>query len=119
VTERGRIYLYKRRIIQLVKTIVQDLVQGNLENLVTDGRSGELTKEQLMESILHYGGNFTSPPIETYEKMDIYEVEQGKNFTVDYDLWVDGKKSDLTLQCDVDLQDWDKPRIVITNIHVL
>ena len=58
------------------------------------------------------------PPDEDYKNINIIEVEDEPEYFIEYELWVDGEKSDLTLSCTVQFIE-DEVRIMIENIHVL
>ena len=74
--------------------------------------------EELKELVEEYGGKLTIPPDEDYKNINIIEVEDEPEYFIEYELWVDGEKSDLTLGCTVQFTE-DEVRITIENIHVL
>jgi hypothetical protein len=106
------------RIIRNLKPLVQDLVNDKLLLIQKTDRSGPYTAEELKELIEEYGGELTSPPQDDYTNINIIEIADDPEYVVEYDLWVDGEKSDLTLSCSVRLFE-RMEKISINNIHVL
>ena len=106
------------KIIPLLKLLVENLVEGEYQLIQLTARSGPYTSEDLKELVEDYGGRLTIPPDEDYKNINIIEVEYETEYFIEYELWVDGEKSDLTLSCTVQFIE-DDVRIMIENIHVL
>ena len=106
------------KIIHILKPLVENLVEGEYQLIQLTGRSGPYTSEELKELVEEYGGKLTIPPDEDYKNINIIEVEDEPEYFIEYELWVDGEKSDLTLGCTVQFTE-DEVRIMIENIHVL
>jgi hypothetical protein len=68
-------------------------------------------------------GIVTTPPKEEFMTLDIIEVNKpvkaGKEFSLLFDLWINGEKSDLTLDCNVEYYSDDDLRIYLYDLHVL
>lgn len=58
----------------------------------------DLTVDDLSEFIEEYGGTISLPDDEKFD-FDFYPINGTDEFAIDYDLFVDKKPSDLTLQC--------------------
>lgn len=108
----------KDEILALLIPLVEDLVSGKLELIKETGRSGPYTVEELKEQLDDYGGTLTASPEIDYKNLDLYEIDDEPEWVLEYELWVDGEKSDLTLTCTVRLTDQEKS-IAIASIHVL
>lgn len=108
----------KDEILALLIPLVEDMVNGKLEFIVETGRSGPYTVEELKEQLDDYGGTLTASPETDYQNLDLYEIDEEPEWVLEYDLWVDGEKSDLTLTCTVLLTEQEK-LISIDSIHVL
>jgi hypothetical protein len=106
------------KIIPMLKPLVENLVEGKYQLIQLTGRSWPYTSEELKELVEEYGGKLTIPPDEDYKNINIIEVEDEPEYFIEYELWVDGEKSDLTLSCTVQFTE-DEVRIMIENIHVL
>lgn len=108
----------KDEILALLKPLVEDLVNGELELIKEAGRSGSYAVEELKEQLDIYGGILTAPPEMVYQNLYLYEINDEPEWVVEYELWIEGEKSDLTLTCTVQLTEQVKP-ISIDSIHVL
>lgn len=108
----------KDKILALLKPLVEDLVNGKLALIRETGRSGPYTVEELQEQLDDYGGTLTAPPETDYQNLDLYEIDDEPEWVLEYDLWIDGEKSDLTLTCTLRLTDQEQS-IIIDSIHVL
>lgn len=123
------------RIIELVKGIVEELVENNVESLPLEDDTETM---DLIEELDYYPGVMTLPPEEAYYQLDdiIYIYKQtvphfrlGKNnfkkafpkllYMVDFDLYYDNERSDLTLQCNIYEDKHGKWFIRVSNIHVM
>lgn len=107
-----------RKIIPSLKPLVESLVKCEYQLIQLTGRGGSFTANELKELVNEYGGMLTIPPKEDYKNINIIEVECEKEYLIEYELWVDGEKSDLTLSCTVQYTE-EKVKIMIENIHVM
>ncbi|WP_407545271.1 hypothetical protein [Priestia sp. HNGD-A6] len=123
------------KIIELVKGVVGELVQNNIASLPLEDNTETM---DLREELDYYPGVMTLPPEEAYYQLDdvIYIYKQtvphfrlGKNnlkkrfpkllYMVDFDLYYDNERSDLTLQCNI-YEDKDGEWVIkIRSIHVM
>ena len=102
----------------LVRKLVEDVVEGNFQNLVNDGRFRVGKIEDFVAVLNEYPGALTMPPDEAYEDLDMVESVRG-DVLVDFYLWYDGKKSDLTLQAVIETSNEGQKSIYIEDCHVL
>lgn len=78
-----------------------------------------ITADELQMAIEEYGGNVTLPPEEAYENMYIYTHENTENeCTVEMYVWINQEQSDLTLSCDLAV-DEKRFQYAINGIYVL
>ncbi|MGL4998268.1 MAG: DUF7668 domain-containing protein [Cetobacterium sp.] len=95
--------LSNKMIEYWLKRIVQDLVDKNYEQMKDNGFIFErVDLEALKEEIDYYPGDMTMPPEEQFKNFDRYDytVPGDEVASVEFDLWYDGKKSDLMLSVD-------------------
>lgn len=102
-----------------VKDLVEKLINQEYELLHQTGMCGEYTSKEIEELINEYGGTLTEASVEDYEDMAIYEIDDEPEYVIEYDLWVDGEKSDLTLTATIRYEEGKETRITIDNIHVM
>lgn len=104
-----------------VQRLVRDLVLGNIEEIVGDGRGGRNSVEGLRRAIYDYPGTLTMPPDNAFEALDLTPLENERvpTYFLHFELWVDGELSDLTLTCTVSVQGLREAAIVIDDLHVL
>lgn len=111
----------KKEISKIVNQLIFDLVSGDYEKLINDGRIGRLNKDEIFEAINSYPGKITMPPLKAFDDFDIYEVKNAskEKWTLDFDLWYDNERSDLTLGATIERTEAGNLNISIDDIHVL
>ncbi len=98
--------------------IVSLFVNEDYQNLFTLDRTKEISPEILRETIISYGGDMTLPPEETYDTIDIYEIENDDltiDYAIDFYFWFNHQKSDLTLKVTI----FDNGDFEIVDIRIL
>ena len=108
----------KKKIIFLLKTLVESLVNKEYSTIEKRGESGEYNAEELKDLVEEYGGIITTPPEEDYNNINIIKIESEPEYAIEYELWVDNEKSDLTLSANIRFNESER-KITIENIHVL
>lgn len=78
--------------------IVGLLSQRAFNELYRLDRSKRLLSDYLTEALDDYGGHVTLPPSSAWD-YDFYPLDDTDDVHVDCDLWMDGRLSDLTVQC--------------------
>ena len=110
-------------IKEKVKEIVKKLVNGEYKLLEQSGKLDNITSDELEDAIIQYGESLSLPPEESYNKIDIFKLTNPKKYReeyfVDMDLWTDGHKSDLTLSCEVTVNDNNEVNVTVSSVHVL
>ena len=87
-----------KKIANTLKLIVQLLSQRQFETLYALDEEKKLPAEDMPEFIDDYGGVITMPKNDQWD-YDFYGIEGTEEVFIDYELFVDDKPSDLTLQC--------------------
>ncbi|QDW25180.1 hypothetical protein FFJ24_010305 [Pedobacter sp. KBS0701] len=87
-------------IIDKLKYIVSLLVAGELDLLWSNDLEQRITVEEMRQALSGYG-RMTMPPNNSFEEISIYPTDDPKEVSVDFYLWFDGMKSDLTLKCTI------------------
>ena len=91
----------KIKIELIVKKIITLFVNRDYEAIYNLDRAKDCSPESFKELIEDYGGTLTMPPDEALKEVEIYKIENDDltiDFAIDFDFWVNGKRSDLTLQ---------------------
>lgn len=96
--------------------LVTLLVNGEYDLIVSNGENGRLTQEEIIFAIEDYGGKLSFPTEDDFESANIIQVGSSSEYVVEYELWFDNQKSDLTLSATVNTQEGS---IAIDNIHVM
>ncbi len=107
----------KEKISNVLRYIVDTLLSGRYEKLVEDDNQKLLTPDEIKMAIEEYKGVLTIPPEEAFDSFDTCEVNENEA-AIDFDLWMDHSKSDLTLSLNI-VNDNGVYRYSIENIHVL
>jgi len=107
----------KTLIKEIVHDIVSKLVDRNFDAIYQNDDRKLISANEIKFAIDDYKGILTSPPIESFDSMDVYLVSEIEA-NVDFDLWYDDKKSDLTLSCNL-RQVSTKLVYSIEGIHIL
>lgn len=100
----------------LVK-IVTKLVEGEYLWLFTNDNSKKITETELKAAIKVYPGTPALPPKGAFNDFDFYEISD-EEASVDFDLWINDIKSDLTLSFTIQ-KTLNGYGYQIDNIHVL
>ncbi|ULO07111.1 hypothetical protein H1230_29930 [Paenibacillus sp. 19GGS1-52] len=114
---KGEISLaHEEMILIKLHELVTLLVNGEYDLIVSRGENGRLTKEEIIFAIEDYGGKPFFPTEEDFKSAIIIQVGRTSEYVVEYELWFDNQKSDLTLSATVNTQE---DSIAIDNIHVM
>ncbi|QKM57853.1 DUF7668 domain-containing protein [Burkholderia glumae] len=84
-----------------VSEIVSLLAREDFDALDRRGALATGSKESLKNVVADYlrgARRLSMPPYSMYDGLDVYETRDPKRRRVDFDLWVDGERSDLTAQ---------------------
>lgn len=109
--------MQKLEVNGILIEIVTKLVEREYLRLFTNDCSKKITEKELKTSIEEYSGTPTLPPKEAFNDFDFYEISD-EEASVDFDLWINDAKSDLTLSFTIK-KTLNGYGYQIDNIHVL
>lgn len=109
----------KYKYIEIVQKIVLFLHNKDYVGVLKEDYLKRVSPEGLKQAIEEYGGNVTIPPEYSYEKMDVYQVTGKKEVRIDFNLWIDGIESDLTLIVSIVNTDSSNPMYCIDDLRIL
>ncbi|WP_242845988.1 DUF7668 domain-containing protein [Clostridium novyi] len=80
-----------------------------------------ITEDEIKKELDEYGGILTEATIDEYgEALDIIRIDDTNTYKVYMDFWINGIRSDLTIICDMTINDMGKiVNSCIEDIHVL
>ncbi|HET8631749.1 MAG TPA: hypothetical protein VFL91_30360 [Thermomicrobiales bacterium] len=85
-----------------LRALVDDLVAGDYAGLVTSGRAGRLTADELARAVRDYGRRLVALPEDAFVPDYVMAYRDGANptlWSIDLTLWTaEEGRSDLTLQ---------------------
>ena len=109
----------REKVIEVLRHVNQLLVEKKYDQLYEENFDKEGNFEGLWLNIEEYGGQITSPPEEALNDpkfIDIYEDDN--DASIEFDLWIDGEESDLTLSLKVIRKESDTYQFDIVEIHI-
>lgn len=83
-----------------LKNIVSLLVAGKLNLLWLNDFDQRITVEEMQAALSGYG-KMTMPPTGSFEEINVYPANNPTEVCIDFYLWFNGMKSDLTLKCTI------------------
>ena len=91
------------KVIDLCKQIVTCLEKGNYNSLREHNALSRVSEEDIKRVLKEYGGCISTIPNEAFQTsaFRIYRYHDNSGLKIDLDLWVNGERSDLTLQIEV------------------
>ncbi|MGB2991947.1 MAG: hypothetical protein WBB47_04880 [Paenisporosarcina sp.] len=108
----------KSKIKSLLRETVIDFVQGDFNKIQAKLQKG-LSISDLKEE-LSYWDSLTIPPDAAYENVDFYKYDDGSGYALEFELWIDNQRSDLTLSCEALIDEYNNIRaFTVENLHVL
>lgn len=108
----------KNHYRELLKTTIVELVHWEVDNVKRKLGNG-LELEDISEE-LRYWGPICVPPNHAYDQVYFYKYKDNSGFTMEFNLWIDNKVSDLTLTCEaITDEDDNVSSFTIENLHVL
>ena len=106
--------------IELIRQLVEDIVEGNFSSIELNGWIGRLTREEIVGAINEYGRTLVSVPDKMLEDAEVYRSDHDqRQFAVDVPLWTrEEGRSDLTLSLTV-FDSNGEVSVSIDDLHVL
>lgn len=105
-------------IIDLLIELVSDIVNKNFKKIEEESRNGCISISDLEKTLLNYGGVLTQPPQSDFVNVNIIQTIEPSEHFIEYELWFDNEKSDLTISCDVTIKG-ENGKIVMQDLRVL
>ena len=87
-------------VYKICEKIVTCLQNEDYDILYKHNALCRVSEEDIKRVIYEYGGHLTPIP-NIRDVLDIYKYNDNTGMKVDLDLWINGKKSDLTLQIEI------------------
>ena len=113
--------LAKNEIEAIIK-IEAALVRGDYESISCEAGRSRLSKTEIENALKPYSGMVTFAPeyiLNSLEAIAVGEDDSGK-LAVDFDLWIDGRQSDLTLSMSLHQQPSNREvEVFIEDLHTL
>ena len=103
---------------ETIRSLVKKLVEHKYEEIYHQDHDKAISVLEIQEAIDSYGQILSMPPDDAFDEIDIYETKDPSKVTVDFDLWFNNEKSDLTLSCIVYSAGQERS-YSIENIHML
>lgn len=111
----------KKVLLHEIIQIINNIRESKYEELKNKGMLINITENEIKKELDEYGGILTEATIDEYgEALDIIRIDDTNTYKVYMDFWINGIRSDLTIICDMTINDMGK--IVnsrIEDIHVL
>jgi hypothetical protein len=105
------------QLLSELNSLVSNLTNGQFARLVASGQNGRLTEEEISEAIKTYPGKMNYHAADKDSVNVFYYSKSDTSGIIEYELYFDGIRSDLTLSCEFDLA--RAPILTIESIHVL
>lgn len=89
-------------IQNVIRSIVADLIDKSYQKVHERDYGKRLTEHEIKEGIEDYPGIMTNFPDSAFSLMRLYR-NTDTNCDIDFPLWYDHKRSDLTMVCNIKL----------------
>ena len=107
-------------LFNLSFNIVKSIQEERYDDLEMQGCLKKTSKEYLKNVLADYGGELDSVQKEEYLKSFQYIKINNQDIFMTYlDLMIDGERSDLTIICEIKLDNCGNVKVVIEDLHVL
>lgn len=103
-------------IIESVRNIVKLLITEDFKDLWLDDLDQRIVPEEIAEAVSGYG-KMTIPPASSFDEIRVFPTDDPNVVRIDFDLWFDFMKSDLTLRCTIYML--EQKKYSIDDIRVL
>lgn len=115
----------KTPLLKEIKEAIREaeslLVSGEYKKIGSESDRGRILASSIEARLADYEGTVTTAPQEAYdviEPISVLDSETPKWF-VDFDLWIDGKQSDLTLSLSIESGENGRLTAFVDNLHTL
>jgi len=109
----------RKKVIEVLKHVNKLLVEKKYDQLYEENFDKEGDFEGVWLNIEDYGGQITMPPEKALNNPGFMEIYADDNdASIDFDLWIDGEESDLTLSLYIIRKADDSYEFNIEEIHI-
>ncbi|KEH85356.1 DUF7668 domain-containing protein [Clostridium novyi] len=111
----------KKVLLHEIIQIIDNIRESKYQELKKRGMLINITEDEIKKELDEYGGILTEATIDEYgEALDIIRIDDTNTYKVYMDFWINGIRSDLTIICDMTINDMGKiVNSCIEDIHVL
>lgn len=104
---------------QAVREIESLLINEQYEKVASFNKD-KISVEDLTSSVKEFGERVTKAPDYVFDNFEVLPLKKfgEKYYHLDFDLWIDGKESSLSLQINVNLKG-QNPIIEVEDLHVM
>jgi hypothetical protein len=108
-------------MLNMLKKVETLLKEGRYSELSSENSQSSLSTEEIENAILDYGGQITPAPESYFNQLTAIKIKgsQVAMWHIDYDLWINGERSDLTVSLRLVSSTNNDFGIILTNIHIL
>lgn len=104
-----------------IRRLVELLVKERYEEIEQISGGCPLTAAELRQAVSTYGRKLTMPPDDAWKNLSVVEVKNAPRpaFSVRFDLWANGKRSDLSLETTLKAAPDGTFQVEVDDLHVL
>lgn len=100
--------------------IVSKIAASKYKELELEGKLKRISTENILDELTVCGGNIDFNEKEYRDSFEYMQITNTNRFMTYLDLWIDDERSDLTLICEIELDETGNIRSsVIEDLHVL
>jgi hypothetical protein len=113
--------LISRKMAQAIRAVEGALVRGDFRKVGSECRPSRLSAVAIGTALRQYGGQVIRAPSPVLKRQLAVRIRDSQlpRWAVDYDLWIDGKASDLTLSLTLVTAENGKLSALVDDLHVL
>ena len=112
--------MHNTEIIKELKALLEDLCASKYGSIREGIRHSRIDPADFRRVLRDYGGTLTMPPDQAFEEIELQKIAGKEIYGLDFDLWIDGEQSDLTLIMDYAFDGNGKvSEIVVNDLEVM
>lgn len=108
-----------KEIVDAVREVESAIIAKDYKKVGSESRPSRLTANDIETAIKERGGVITKFPENELRNLDVIKEETAFKWFVDLDLFINDKRSDLTLQLSIVTQPSGKLLALVDDLHVL
>lgn len=109
-------------LVPPMRHLVELLVEKKYDEIERMTGGQRLSSAELRQAVIDYGRILTIPPEDAWSRLDVVEVKASNRptFSVRFDLWANGKRSDLSIEVTfVEISPDGEFQVEVDDLHVL